>query len=411
LLGATNDPAVDFKLTNDGGIFKVETASDNFVASGSELWRVNASGFLGIGTTVPESRLNIDGGEAATYTDDGYLMLGSKFGVNTIFDPNEILVRNNGNSSSIYIQSHGAPTYIGNGGGDAYFGQYGGKVGIGTTTPAQKLSLHDTGFQLHLRNTENGTRHWYIGASNDNWVAGGNQLLFSPTSSSGDAIFRLVDVSDNNGTDAPLVIQSSASQALLIDGNEIDSKYGPLYVNYNSEQNTYINPSGGSVGIGTDDVTATLHIKSNDANVKCLRLYDGSSEWSINPNTSFHTLQFFHGISLMAHVDGSSGQWVSASDQRLKENILPLYPVLDKINSLQAYRYNFKEEPGENSHIGVIAQELEEKIPEAVMVADDEYTVAYSKLSAVLIKAIQEQQDEIDRLESELNEIIAAQHP
>ncbi|MCB0731345.1 MAG: tail fiber domain-containing protein, partial [Ignavibacteriae bacterium] len=54
--------------------------------------------------------------------------------------------------------------------------------------------------------------------------------------------------------------------------------------------------------------------------------------------------------------------------------------------------------------IGVIAQEIEELIPEVVFTDEDGFkSVEYSKITAVLINAIQEQQEMIENLKSEIN--------
>jgi predicted RNase H-like nuclease (RuvC/YqgF family) len=57
--------------------------------------------------------------------------------------------------------------------------------------------------------------------------------------------------------------------------------------------------------------------------------------------------------------------------------------------------------------IGLIAQEVYELIPEAVLKPEDErkdiWAMNYPKLIPVLIKAIQEQQTQIDKLEKENN--------
>ena len=61
---------------------------------------------------------------------------------------------------------------------------------------------------------------------------------------------------------------------------------------------------------------------------------------------------------------------------------------------------------GEGLQVGLIAQEVEEVLPEAVFTAADELgtkSVAYANLIAVLIEAINEQQVQIEALEARLN--------
>jgi hypothetical protein len=122
ILGQPASPARDYKLTNDAGDFKLLTHTDNFETAGDLLWKINAQGEFGIGTSTPTSLLHIDNGEEASNTGDGYLIIGSKTGVNMVMDPDEINARNNGNINSLTLQSLGGHTYIGEGGGNAFFG-------------------------------------------------------------------------------------------------------------------------------------------------------------------------------------------------------------------------------------------------------------------------------------------------
>ncbi len=56
-----------------------------------------------------------------------------------------------------------------------------------------------------------------------------------------------------------------------------------------------------------------------------------------------------------------------------------------------------------------LAQEIEKEFPELVNINDGNYTVAYSKLSVLILKALQEQEKQIDALEQEINLLLAAQ--
>ena len=404
ILGGPMNDARDYKLSNQAGIFKIMTNTDNFETAGDELWRINAAGEVGIGTTVPTSRLHIDGGQEASNTGNGYMIIGSETATNIVMDPNEIIGRTNGGASSLYFQSHDGETFIGNGGGDTYIGDASGNLGIGTVSPSSRLSIYDDDFQLKLQNGAN-TNDWYIGASNSTWIAGDNQLLFSPSQASDDAILRLQDVTDNNGDVAPVMITAGSNQTLLLDGNEIDSKSGPLYINHNSNQETYINPSGGKVGMGTSDISATLQIKTQDDEY-ALRLQYDDAAWDLNPLPASDYLGFVKDGWTLGHVDGASGQWVTISDQRLKEDILDLSGVMDKLKNINVYTYSFKHDTTHTRQIGIIAQEIAAEFPELVSIDNGVHTVAYSKLSVIILKALQEQQKEIDALQNEIAALI-----
>jgi hypothetical protein len=92
------------------------------------------------------------------------------------------------------------------------------------------------------------------------------------------------------------------------------------------------------------------------------------------------------------------------SDIRLKNNIKSIGSSLKKINNLNPVYFNFKNKtfyPG-GKQVGLIAQEVEKIFPE--FVSSDEkgfLSVNYSKMSVILIKAIQEQNKIIKRLDKE----------
>lgn len=117
--------------------------------------------------------------------------------------------------------------------------------------------------------------------------------------------------------------------------------------------------------------------------------------------------------------------WVRAysyatySDKRLKTNVADLNYGLDavmKLRPVSYYHHNseFKEgslqlsKEGANT-FGLLAQEAYEVIPEMVQKPNDEnsdlWSVDYTKLGPVLVKALQEQQAQIERLEREIQEL------
>jgi len=91
----------------------------------------------------------------------------------------------------------------------------------------------------------------------------------------------------------------------------------------------------------------------------------------------------------------------STSDVRLKENIHSIDNALDKVMQINGVEFDWKEtkEPS----VGVIAQDIEEIIPEVVKISGDIKTVNYNGLVAVLIEAIKEQQKQIQELKKQIN--------
>jgi hypothetical protein len=92
------------------------------------------------------------------------------------------------------------------------------------------------------------------------------------------------------------------------------------------------------------------------------------------------------------------------SDISLKENIEKINGALDKVSQINGYTFNYKARPNEKFS-GVIAQELQEVMPELVYktwnVEQEDYisAVRYSHITAYLIEAIKELKIRIEELE------------
>jgi hypothetical protein len=101
-----------------------------------------------------------------------------------------------------------------------------------------------------------------------------------------------------------------------------------------------------------------------------------------------------------------------ASDRTLKENIKPISNSLEKLNKLNGVSFDWVDEyiaerGGEDgyfvrkSDIGVIAQEVEEVLPEAVATREDGIkAVKYERIIPLLIEAIKELQQQVNDLKN-----------
>tara|TARA_E500000081_G_C6067440_1_gene321382 strand:- start:1 stop:1083 length:1083 start_codon:yes stop_codon:yes gene_type:complete len=103
----------------------------------------------------------------------------------------------------------------------------------------------------------------------------------------------------------------------------------------------------------------------------------------------------------------------STSDKRLKKNIKPLDNALDKVMQISGVEFDWKKltekekktiHGNEGHDVGVIAQEIEEVLPEVVTTRNSGYkAVKYDKMVPLLIEAIKEQQQQINELKEKLN--------
>ena len=82
----------------------------------------------------------------------------------------------------------------------------------------------------------------------------------------------------------------------------------------------------------------------------------------------------------------------SLSDERLKDNKVPIANALDMVGKLHGISFDWNEKSGRSGRsYGLLAQEVEEVLPHAVMTRDDGYkAVDYEKLVPLLIEAIKE---------------------
>ena len=90
-----------------------------------------------------------------------------------------------------------------------------------------------------------------------------------------------------------------------------------------------------------------------------------------------------------------------SSDIRLKSNIETIDNALDKVKTMRGVYFD-KHDTENKRSVGVIAQEMQEIIPEAVVTdnTEDKYlSVAYGNLVGVLIEAVKELSDKVEKLE------------
>ena len=114
-------------------------------------------------------------------------------------------------------------------------------------------------------------------------------------------------------------------------------------------------------------------------------------------------------------VQNTNNSYTAISDAKLKENIVDATSQWDDLKSIQIRKYNFKEETGHQTHtqLGVVAQEVELVSPGLVTESPDRdeegndlgtttKSVNYSVLYIKAVKALQEAMDRIETLESEV---------
>lgn len=124
-------------------------------------------------------------------------------------------------------------------------------------------------------------------------------------------------------------------------------------------------------------------------------------------NTAYYLDPANTGTSL--NVAGSvvaAGNVTAYSDIRVKANIEPIHGALDKISQINGVTYTRTDlDDKERRYGGVIAQEIEAVLPEAVFDNGDKKAVDYNATIGLLIEAVKEQQAQILELKLEIQQL------
>ena len=260
----------------------------------------------------------------------------------------------------------------------------GTKVGIGTTTPTGLLDVKGGGFpnkpQMRLiEETGSYSRLQFRNSNTGLWTAA---ALTNNTSAS--SLFNIHFTQAADGTGGNDILRVSGQGKVGING--FDPTTGSLY--------------DGMLGVK----------QSGSTNALSLSAAGSEGMWGFYVGAQFYMYQ---NNTSIGNFNKTTGAYSSTSDVRLKENIKPAGHVLDLVKDVQVMRYTYKRDPGHTPQLGYIAQELEKQFPEFVNKPEEiegketAYTVNYAGMSAVAIKAIQEQQELIESMAKAIDELKA----
>jgi LysM repeat protein len=211
---------------------------------------------------------------------------------------------------------------------------------------------------------------------------------------------------------------NSATGVISFDGQgELDSYQGNKFITtgsvgsgdeaYMSGKQVSGSPFGGLYAKTAGVIVESFYWSGTGAGI------NGALQVSGNIETTTGSLLVKSGGSVKASIDQSGNGYFhgdvttngSASDERLKENIVPLDKGLETIEQIKTYTFNYKNRP-QDTHPGVIAQEIEELVPEVVYdieMEDGTYkAVRYQQLVPLLINAIKDLSEKVNVLENKL---------
>jgi hypothetical protein len=106
------------------------------------------------------------------------------------------------------------------------------------------------------------------------------------------------------------------------------------------------------------------------------------------------------GVSLNA----GATSWVSASDERVKENLIEITDGLNKVATLRAVTGNYIWDEEKKSRAFLIAQDVVKVLPEAVVTKNpEELQLGYTDVIPLLVAAIKELKSQNDSLKARLD--------
>jgi hypothetical protein len=327
--------------TNDNQSLALET-------SGSIRMFVANSGNVGIGTTNPSYKLDIWNGSDfdARLRDDS---LGGTVGL--LFET----ANNFSGTSQAYIKGIGQGA---SGRSDLIFGTATnvgditaseklritsqGNVGIGTTSPSRRLSIEAADTWMSFKVT--GNKEYLIGQGTSD-------------------AFRVFDAS----ADAERMRITSGGNLLL--RTTVDSGY-------------------------------QCTIGSTAGNLMYFTLGSGNVQMFMGSNSDFYiSTNNSQGVRLPV----GATSWSAYSDIRLKNVTGKITNALSDVGTLSAIKFRLKSDKSNIDRVGLIAQEVQKVLPEAV---DEDQTgmlsVRYTELIPLLVASIQEQQAQIKELQDEI---------
>ncbi len=169
---------------------------------------------------------------------------------------------------------------------------------------------------------------------------------------------------------------------------------------------------------GSLNVTGSTNI-SGALTVGTINTGQGATEvYLMNQGVQTGDSVRFNGLGVGTAASGVAGAILAtndivafaSSDEKLKENLEPIGSATEKVGQLTGYTFDWIPMEGIHVHsghdVGIIAQEVEKVLPEVVETRENGYkAVKYEKLTALLIQAVNEQQQTIEQLTNRISNL------
>jgi hypothetical protein len=280
----------------------------------------------------------------------------------------------------------------------------GGNIGIGTTTPSAKLELYGG---LKVTGGQNTDKIISITGGNNNTTGLGGDIDIT-----GGPGYNM------RGGNVNIAAGYTSSWSGAGTSTDVYIKGGIME---STASNATIQVGGGKAESGGTQLTAGGDITMSAGNANLgnynggnIILLPGTATGSGTPGrmgvgTSSPDLL----LTVNGSTDNTTGVWAVFSDRRLKKEIEPLQGALATVQKLQGVTFRWKDSKKDSTYgrvRGFIAQDVEKVIPEWVKTKSNGFKQLETiGIDALLVEAIKEQQAMIEKLQKE-NENLKAQN-
>ncbi len=207
--------------------------------------------------------------------------------------------------------------------------------------------------------------------------------------------------------EATTVVDSFSSQTSVATTHNFGTKN--VLVNVYDSNDAYIIPS--SITTTNDNTVTTTFNVSTSGRVVVAK--GGHIVGGTSANPQHNSIGVGTAASTTAGEIRATNDITAfySSDKRLKSNVTNIVSPLEKLNKINGVTFDWIETPGVHSHtgsdVGVIAQEIEEVLPDIVTTRDNGYkAVKYDKLVALLIESNKELNKKVEELQIKVDNLL-----
>jgi hypothetical protein len=412
-LGATSgDHVLDFGLSSSSTYSWLQARNKTGYGTYYKLALNPNGGQVGIGTASPSSTLTV-GNEGGTV--GGEILLNP---TSTQYEGGQIIFKRSvlGSTVDWTVDQYGtnssnARFRIFNGASEnnGLSILENGKIGLGTPAPSTLLHLQNGNIFSGGDNPGlNTVPSVYVYNSNNASTSAHSIVALRTNGGSGGNPYLSFDIEGVQGFS--FGIDNTDADKLKLHNNwNLNNSYTPAITV----------TTDGKVGIGTASPARRLHVQSSDNTSVYIEstTSDNNGMMILNANTNqfwgngYHEFVMFQNqgttIGQITAPNGSSVFYNTASDYRLKKDLKP-FNGLELINRLKTYDFAWKTD--DSRMYGFMANELQDILPYLVTGQKDAVdsngkiipqTLDYSKLTPILVKAIQEQDETINNLKKD----------